>query len=88
MFLIDLILRLADMTSERHIREILAEICNNHHYGCNEDPDTEVDKEDVKRKEKILNRISCPNCGTYLKDSFEKCPVCEARKNMERTDLR
>lgn len=74
------------MSQEKHIRQILIEISKEYYASlevsqCTTEEGNEKEKE-VRKKENIMNKISCPYCGTTLSSSLDICSVCEDIKRM------
>lgn len=78
------------MSQEKHIRQILTEISNEYYASLElsqcateEEDEKEKIRKEVKRKESIMNKISCPNCGSPLSSILDVCDICETIKKME-----
>ena len=77
------------MSQEKHIRQILLEMSNKYYASLEfsecttEEDEKEKIQKEVKRKESIMKKISCPNCGSPLASILDVCDFCETLKKME-----
>lgn len=68
---------------QKHIRQILSELCNAQYEENELCEASDEEKKEAERKAKRLKRVTCIYCGSIKKSSLEDCDICETRKQME-----